>query len=67
MDNLFYQYKSGFLDKEYYESVVEAIIRNNGSLWKHLEIAMRKSFRDEIDRVEAKYREPPDLPLQRRA
>jgi hypothetical protein len=54
MDNLFYQRQSGFLDKEYYEDVVEGLIRINGSLWKHLGIAMRKSFRDEIDRVEAK-------------
>ena len=67
MDNLFYQHKSGFLDKEYYEDVVEGIIGNNGSLWKYLEMPMRKSFRDELDRVEAKYREPPNMPTQQRA
>ena len=66
MDNLFYQYQSGFLDKEYYEDVVEQIIGNNGSLWKHLGVVMRRSFRDEIDRIETKYRETgvPVMPMR---
>ena len=67
MDNLFFQRQSGFLDKEYHEDVVEGLIRINGPLWKNLGMPMRKSFRDEIDRVEAKYREPPNMPGQRRA
>jgi hypothetical protein len=55
MDNLFYQYQNGFLDKEYYEDVIEHICRINAPLWKHLDIRMRRSFRREIDRIEAKY------------
>ena len=67
MDNLFYPYQSGFLDKEYYEDVIEQVIRDNGSLWKHLGIVMRKSFRDELDRINEKYHgaEPLDWPTRR--
>lgn len=47
MDNLFFQHQNSFLDKEYYEDVVELICRNNASVWKYLEIPMRRSFRAE--------------------
>jgi hypothetical protein len=55
MDNLFFQHQNGFLDKEYYEDVVELICRNNAAIWKHLEIPMRRSFRTELGRIEAEH------------
>ena len=52
VDNMFYQYQNGFIDKEFYQESIEHVIRAFGPLWRILNITEgRSSFLNEIDRI----------------
>ena len=52
LDNLFYQYKRGYLAEEYYEHNVVQSVRLNARYWRQLEIwPWKPSFREEVDRI----------------
>ena len=52
-DNTHYQYQQGFIDREYYESVLQGLIRMHAPMWKELGLFRnaRPSFREEVERI----------------
>lgn len=58
-DNLYYQYKNGFLDEEYYDIRVVSTVRNLAPLWSELGLIrlgnenprVTTSFAEEIERI----------------
>jgi len=52
IDNMFYQYEHGFLDKEMYEEYIVSAIRGFAPIWRELGLNTgRTAFMQEIDRV----------------
>ena len=50
-DNLYYQYKQGFLDDEFYNVRIAESIKNLAPYWRKRGISGRPSFEEEIDRI----------------
>ncbi len=51
MDNNYYQYQAGFLEAEYYETVLVPVIAQNAQTWIDLGLEFRPTFRAEVDRI----------------
>ena len=52
IDNMFYQYEQGFLDKEMYEEYIVSAIQGFAPIWKELGLTTgRTAFNKEIEKV----------------
>ncbi len=61
-DNMYFQYQQGFLDREYYEDAFQERVRRLAPTWRALGLTSgRRSFFEEVERLEAKAaRDPAD-------
>jgi hypothetical protein len=52
LENVFYQYQAGFLEQDFYQSLVETILEH-ARIWEALGINISAGFKKEIDRLRA--------------
>ena len=58
LDNIYYQYQQGFIDKEYYQSQFQDAVRSFAPRWRAVRVnEPRPSFRQEVERILAEAEE----------